>query len=182
MIINEAPLKGVLVMTPRILSDERGYFYESYLAKNHVHNHIPPFVQENHSRSKKNVLRGLHFQQQPNPQGKLVSVIRGEVWDVVVDIRRSSTTFGQWFGIYLNDTNHIQVYIPPGFAHGFCVISDEADFYYKCTDYYCQQSEQGILWNDPTLAIPWPVTDPILSQKDMTHPLFHSVSQHVLFT
>ena len=124
-----------------------------------------PFVQDNHSRSSKGVLRGLHFQK-TKPQGKLVRVVRGEVYDVAVDIRKGSPTFGQWEGVILSEENKTQLWVPPGFAHGFVVLSDTADFEYKCTDYYDPSDEGSILWNDPDLDIPWPIDNPILSNKD----------------
>jgi len=123
------------------------------------------FVQDNHSRSSKNVLRGLHFQK-TNPQGKLVRVVRGEVFDVAVDIRRDSPTYGQWEGVLLSEENKKQFWIPPGLAHGFVVLTDVADFEYKCTDYYNPQHEECLLWNDPAVGIDWPVTQPLLSEKD----------------
>jgi dTDP-4-dehydrorhamnose 3,5-epimerase len=171
MEIKESPLQGIIIIQPKTFKDERGYFYESYQQKRYAELGLPPFVQDNVSRSKKNVLRGLHFQS-PHPQGKLVYVTRGHVFDVVVDIRKDSPTYGEWFGINLNDENHTQMYIPPGFAHGFCVLSDEADFHYKCTDYYYPQSEGGIIWNDKKLNISWPVENPVLSAKDKTFPEF----------
>ncbi len=129
------PLAGLIIIEPKVFKDNRGYFYEGFQQKRYSELGIPAFVQDNSSRSTRNVIRGLHYQL-PAIQGKLVDVTRGKVWDVVIDIRVSSPTFGQWAGFTLSDENHIQFYIPPGFAHGFCVLSEEADFYYKCTDYY----------------------------------------------
>ena len=163
-----------------MLTDNRGYFFEASQHERYGQSGIPAFVQQNLSRSNKNVLRGLHYQL-PKAQGKLVGVTRGEVWDVAIDIRRSSPTFGKWFGIILNDQNHTQLYIPPGFAHGFCVLSDEADFYYQCTDFYSPQHEQGVAWNDPLLNIDWPVQQPILSTKDQTYPTIDQISHDKLF-
>lgn len=171
MDIRQAPLPGLIIIQPKTFEDERGYFYESFQHKRYAELGIPPFVQDNSSRSKKNVLRGLHFQS-PHPQGKLVYVTRGHVWDVAVDIRNNSPTYGQWFGLHLSDENHTQMYIPQGFAHGFCVLSDEADFHYKCTDYYFPEAEQGIIWNDKKLNIPWPLENPVLSAKDQLFPEF----------
>jgi dTDP-4-dehydrorhamnose 3,5-epimerase len=171
MKITEGDLPGLLIITPNVFADSRGYFFEDFQNQRYTQYGIPPFVQSNISRSKQNVLRGLHYQD-PNAQGKLVGVTRGSVWDVVVDIRPDSATYGKWFGIILSDENHIQMYVPPGFAHGFCVLSDEADFYYKCTDYYSPANEKGIAWNDATLNIPWPVKNPVLSDKDQTYPSF----------
>jgi dTDP-4-dehydrorhamnose 3,5-epimerase len=171
MEISEAKLPGILIITPSVYTDTRGYFFEDFQKNRYEQHGIPAFVQSNLSRSKRNVLRGLHYQE-PQAQGKLVGVTRGTVWDVVVDIRPESVTFGQWFGITLSDENHTQMYIPPGFAHGFCVLSDEADFYYKCTEYYAPSCEHGIAWNDKTLAIDWPITNPILAAKDEQYPRF----------
>ncbi len=180
MKIVEGPLKGLLIIEPRVFTDSRGFFYETFQQQRYEENNIPLFVQDNTSRSKRNVLRGLHYQL-PNPQGKLVYVTRGAVWDVVVDIRKSSATFGQWFGIHLTDENHTQLYVPAGFAHGFCVLSDEADFHYKCTDYYSPGNEHGIAWNDKKLNIPWPVENPVLSPKDEVYPSLHEVAHESLF-
>jgi len=180
MQITTSPLHGLMIIQPKIFQDNRGYFYEVFQQKRYEEMGIPAFVQDNFSRSTRNVLRGLHYQL-PNPQGKLVYVTRGSVWDVAVDIRKSSPTFGQWFGMELNDENHTQLYIPPGFAHGFCVLSDEADFHYKCTDYYTPGAEQGIAWNDATLNIPWPVQNPVLSPKDELFPCLHEHTHEKLF-
>lgn len=178
--ISPAPLEGLLIIQPRVFSDDRGYFFETYQTQRYTECGMPPFVQDNLSRSQKNVLRGLHYQL-PHAQGKLVSVIQGTVWDVAVDIRRSSPTFGQWFGITLSEENHTQFYIPPGFAHGFCVLSDDVIFSYKCTDFYTPQAEHGIAWNDPSLNIPWPVSEPILSPKDKIYPNLNEVTHDDLF-
>ncbi len=180
MKISAGPLNGLMIIEPRIFSDERGEFFETYQQERYTQHGIPPFVQDNTSRSKRNVMRGLHFQL-PHPQGKLVYVTRGEVWDVVVDIRVSSSSFGQWFGITLSEQNHTQMYVPPGFAHGFCVLSDEADFHYKCTDFYMPGAEHGIIWNDASLNIPWPVKTPLLSPKDAALPLLHEIPHEQLF-
>ena len=180
MKVSKTPLDGIIVIEPAIFSDLRGCFYEGFQAKKYADLGIPAFVQDNFSQSKKHVLRGLHYQN-PHDQGKLVGVTRGSVFDVVVDIRPASTTFGQWFGITLNDENHTQMYIPPGFAHGFCVLSDTADFYYKCTDYYSPQHEHGIAWNDKQLNISWPVAQPILSPKDEHYPTLQEIAHHELF-
>jgi dTDP-4-dehydrorhamnose 3,5-epimerase len=159
------------VIEPTLYRDHRGYFYEGFHQKRYAECAIPPMVQMNLSHSAKNVLRGLHYQL-PNAQGKLVSVIQGRIFDVAVDIRSSSPTFGKHFSIVLDDEKHAALYIPPGFAHGFCVLSDTADVMYQCTDFYAKDSEHGILWNDATLNIPWPVKDPILSEKDQIYPTF----------
>lgn len=162
-------IPDVVLLEPKVFGDERGFFLESFnLARFEAVVGKPvAFVQDNHSRSAKNVLRGLHYQIQ-QPQGKLVRVVRGKVFDVVVDIRRSSTTFGKWVGIELSEDNHRQLWVPPGFAHGFLVLSDFADFLYKTTDYYAPQHERCIAWNDPALGIEWPLHQgiPRLSSKD----------------
>lgn len=166
MQIIDTKLSGVKRIIPKVFGDSRGFFFETFQAERYqplLGNLV--FVQDNLSRSTQGVLRGLHYQL-PYSQGKLVWVTRGEVLDVVVDIRHGSPTFGQVETFILNDENHEQVYIPPGLAHGFCVLSDVADFYYKCTDYYQPSAERGVIWNDPDLAIEWPVKNPILSPKD----------------
>src|SRR4051812_1402499 len=145
------PLAGLLRIEPRVFGDSRGYFLETYQQARFMDRGMPgPFVQDNSSRSRRGTLRGLHFQS-PQPQAKLVFVTRGEIWDVAVDLRRSSATFGQWYGVTLSEFNHWQLYVPEGFAHGFCVISEEADVSYKCTGYYAPANEQTLLWNDPEL-------------------------------
>jgi dTDP-4-dehydrorhamnose 3,5-epimerase len=179
MNIIKTPLEGLLVIEPKVLSDSRGFFYETFQLDRYNEAGIPSFVQDNVSRSRQNVLRGLHFQF-PHPQGKLISVICGSVFDVVVDIRLSSSTFGQWFSILLNDENHQQLYIPPGFAHGFCVMSETSDFYYQCTDFYMPACEHGIAFNDPQLNIPWPSKCPLLSAKDNNYPLLNEIPHEQL--
>lgn len=161
-----AGLPDVLVVTPDHYSDDRGFFLETYSERKYLDLGIPSrFLQDNHSRSRRGTIRGLHFQR-PNPQGKLVYVTRGTVWDVAVDIRPGSPAFGKWFGIELSDTAPRQLYIPPGFAHGFCVLSESADFVYKCTAYYSPADEHTLLWSDPDLAIDWKVAEPIVSPRD----------------
>ncbi len=170
MNVIETELPGVLLIEPNVFGDSRGFFMETYSESRYREAGIPgPFVQDNHSRSRKGVLRGLHYQLL-QPQGKLVWVTHGRVFDVAVDVRRGSPTFGRWAGAILDDRNHHQFYVPPGFAHGFCVLSDQVDFVYKCNDYYHPQSEQGILWNDPDIGIEWPELDMILSDKDISNP------------
>lgn len=181
MEISETPLSGLLVIKPKVFKDERGHFYEMFHQHRYLDHGFPPFVQDNLSYSKKNVLRGLHYQL-PQAQGKLVGVTQGEIWDVAVDLRLSSLTFGKWYGICLNDQNHLQLYIPPGFAHGFCVLSDFANFYYKCTEFYTTETEKGIAWNDPQLNIHWPIQTPLLSSKDKQHPFFSELTHDILFT
>jgi dTDP-4-dehydrorhamnose 3,5-epimerase len=167
MKISHSKLKGCVIIEPRIFGDDRGFFLETFQAVRYEQEAgiDLPFVQDNHSRSARGVLRGLHFQK-TKPQGKLVRVVRGEVYDVAVDIRRGSATFGDWEGVILSEDNKKQFWVPPGFAHGFVVLSDTADFEYKCTDYYDPSDEGSILWNDPDLDIPWPITNPVLSTKD----------------
>ncbi|MQA39751.1 dTDP-4-dehydrorhamnose 3,5-epimerase [Rugamonas aquatica] len=168
------PLEGLLVLEPRVFGDDRGFFYESFNARRFAEltGVILPFVQDNHSRSAKGVLRGLHYQIQ-QAQGKLVRVTAGSVFDVAVDLRKSSPTFGQWFGTELSAENKKQMWIPPGFAHGFVVTSDAAEFLYKTTDYWAPEHERAILWNDPAIGILWPALDaaPLLSGKDQAAAL-----------
>ncbi len=180
MKLTDTPLPGLILIQPSVFGDTRGYFYEVYQQQRYADHGIPSFVQDNVSRSKRNVLRGLHYQL-PEAQGKLVWVTRGSVWDVAVDIRRQSKTFGQWFGITLSDESHTQLYIPPGFAHGFCVLSEYADLHYKCTHAYFPAAEHGIAWNDTTLKISWPVTQPILSPKDEIYPGLNEIADEHLF-
>lgn len=164
-------LPGVLVIEPKVFGDHRGFFLETYHARILAEAGIDkPFVQDNHSRSKQGVLRGLHYQLE-QPQGKLVRAARGKIFDVAVDVRKSSPYFGQWCGMMLDDEQLRMMFIPPGYAHGFVVLSDIADCIYKCTDYYHPQSEQGILWNDPDIGIAWPISDISLSEKDRHNPL-----------
>ena len=161
---------GVVLCVPKVFRDERGFFLEYYRADQYRAGGIADtFVQDNRSSSRKNVLRGLHFQLR-KPQAKLVSCIRGEIFDVAVDIRKGSPTFGKWSAAVLSADNHHQLYVPRGFAHGFCVLSDVAEIQYKCSDYYDPTDDHGVLWNDPFLAIDWPVTDPVLSAKDVVQP------------
>ncbi len=161
-----SPISDVLIIEPDLFGDERGFFMETWHADEFAtHGISVPFVQDNHSRSQHGVLRGLHYQLN-RPQGKLVRVASGAVYDVAVDIRRGSTTYGQWVGVELNQDNHRQMYIPPGFAHGFCVLSEFADFLYKCTDYYVPEDEQGIIWNDQDIGIEWPGLEFVVSEKD----------------
>ena len=175
MKVNKAPLDGVLIVEPKIFEDPRGVFYEAYSAEKYEKYGISAhFVQDNHSISEKGVLRGLHYQINPG-QAKLVRVTRGEVFDVVLDIRKESSTYGKWWSLNLSETNKLQLYIPVGFAHGFCVLSESVEFLYKCSDYYSSENERGVLWNDPDLAIDWPVKNPILSEKDKLYPHFKAI-------
>lgn len=171
MKIAHTRLPGVVLIEPVVHGDERGFFVETF----HVQRYgelagiAAHFVQDNHSRSQRGVLRGLHLQT-TQPQGKLVRVARGEVFDVAADVNPNSPTFGRWVGVILSEVNHRQLWIPPGYAHGYLVLSEFADFEYKCTDYYHPKSETGVVWNDPQLAIEWPLDDPILSAKDRVLP------------
>lgn len=167
MKVIQTSLKGCVIIEPKVFGDDRGFFLETFQAGRYAKDAgiELPFVQDNYSRSSKGVLRGLHFQK-TKPQGKLVRVVRGEVYDVAVDIRKGSSTFGQWEGVVLSEENKKQFWVPPGFAHGFLVLSDGADFEYKCTDYYDPNDEGAINYSDPDLNISWPMQDVLLSQKD----------------
>lgn len=170
MKITTTALPGVLIIETRAFGDTRGFFLESFQVERYAKAGITqPFVQDNHSRSQRGVLRGLHFQR-TRPQGKLVSVSRGSVFDVAVDIDPHSATFGQYVATELSDDNHLQLWIPPGYAHGFCVLSEVADFHYKCTDFYDPEDEGGLIWNDPDVNIAWPLDNPFLSEKDQKLP------------
>jgi dTDP-4-dehydrorhamnose 3,5-epimerase len=177
MKVTPTALPEVLVIEPKVFGDERGFFTESFnqRAFNEAVGYEVNFVQDNHSRSARGVLRGLHYQLPPHAQGKLVRVVSGAVFDVVVDMRRSSPNFGKWAGEELSAANHKQLWIPPGFAHGFLVLSDTADFLYKTTDYYAPQAEGSVRWNDAHLAIQWPDAGvpPQLSAKDVSAPDFN---------
>jgi dTDP-4-dehydrorhamnose 3,5-epimerase len=168
----------VKIIKPKVFGDDKGFFLETFHAARYAEQAgiDLPFVQDNHSRSTKGVLRGLHFQK-TKPQGKLVRVVSGEVFDVAVDIRRDSPIFGQWAGVILSEQNKRQFWVPPGFAHGFVVLSDTADFEYKCTDYYDPADEGAIRWDDPDLAIDWPINQPLISDKDANAPWFKDALQ-----
>jgi dTDP-4-dehydrorhamnose 3,5-epimerase len=170
MKVTPQAVPDVLLVEPKVFGDARGFFLESFQARRYAEAGIlGPFVQDNLSRSARGTLRGLHFQE-PMAQGKLVTVLRGSVFDVAADVRRGSPTFGRWVGVELSEENHRQLWIPPGFAHGFCVTSEVADFFYKCTELYSPASERAIVWNDPDLGIKWPVAEPLLSAKDGAAP------------
>jgi dTDP-4-dehydrorhamnose 3,5-epimerase len=170
MRVTETSLPGVLLIEPVVHRDGRGFFIETYHADRYrEHGIAAPFVQDNHSRSIQGTLRGLHLQVQ-RPQGKLIHVIEGEIFDVAVDVRRGSSAFGRWVSVNLSADNFRQVYVPPGFAHGFCVISPIAQVEYKCTEVYDPASEIGIAWNDSAIGIAWPTREPRLSARDSTHP------------
>jgi len=169
-------LPGVIILEPDVYKDDRGFFFESFRENRYAEYGIDlPFVQDNVSRSCKNVLRGLHTQKE-HAQGKLVQALVGQVFDVAVDLRTGSPTFGEWESVILDDQNHRQFYVPPGFAHGFCVLSDDAIFAYKCTDYYTFEYEVGIRWDDPDIGIKWPIENPILSGKDAVLPLLREIA------
>ncbi|MGQ0552790.1 MAG: dTDP-4-dehydrorhamnose 3,5-epimerase [Planctomycetota bacterium] len=168
-------LAGVIVVEPKVFRDERGFFFESWRADRWKEGGVTgDFVQDNHSRSVRGTLRGLHAQWR-RPQGKLVRVLQGEIFDVAVDVRKSSPTFGRWVGEHLSSENCRQLWVPAGFIHGFCVLSETAEVEYKCTDYYDPGGEIGVLWNDPDIGIEWPVREPILSAKDAAAPRLKDV-------
>ena len=170
MEIQTAPIPGLLIVVPKIFRDERGFFMESWRKELWSAAGIgPDFAQDNHSASTKNTLRGLHFQSSPG-QGKLLRCTRGRIWDVAVDLRPGSPTLGKWFGLELDDVECRQFWIPVGFAHGFCVLSDYAEVQYKCTAPYDPATECGIAWDDPEIAVDWPVKTPLLSRRDQTNP------------
>ena len=181
MNIIKTTLEGVLIIEPTVFGDERGYFYESFNAKQFQEQTgiEVNFIQDNESKSKYGVVRGLHFQSGEYAQAKLVHVAKGRILDIAVDIREKSPTFGQYIAVELSDVNHRQLFIPRGFAHGFSVLSEDAVFQYKCDNYYNPQSERGILWNDPSIGIDWqlPVSDIILSEKDKKHPLLKDLCE-----
>ena len=175
MRITPLDLEGALIIEPDVYTDGRGFFKETYQQKRYKDHGVKAiFVQDNLSFSRKNTLRGLHFQN-PRPQAKLVQVIQGEVLDVIVDIRLGSPTFGKWAGVRLSADNHRQLFAPPGFAHGYCVLSEAAVFSYKCSDYYSPESEKGILWSDPDIGIVWPTKEPVLSDKDKAYPRLRDI-------
>ena len=177
MKVIKAHLDGLVLIEPQVFKDPRGYFFETFQAERYKENGIAcNFVQDNLSYSTKNTLRGLHYQY-PSGQAKLVSVMRGEVLDVVVDIRRGSPTFGQWEGVTLSAENHRQLFVPEGFAHGFCVLSEDALFVYKCSDYYAPAAEHGIAWDDPDMGIGWPLEQPLMSEKDTCYPRLRDVDE-----
>ena len=163
-------IEGLLIFEPKVFRDDRGFFVETFQKERYAALGVGPFVQDNWSRSKKGVLRGLHFQQ-PRPQGKLVMVTRGAAWDVAVDIRKGSPTYGKHVSCELSEANARQFWVPAGFAHGFLALSDDTDFLYKCTEVFVPEAEGAIRWDDPDLAIPWPLPSPLVSAKDQKAPL-----------
>lgn len=174
------PLEGLLIIEPRVFKDDRGYFFESYNKKafQAATGLEIDFVQDNQARSTINVLRGLHFQNPPHAQTKLIRTLSGAIWDVVVDIRKSSATFGKWFGVELSDENKRQLLVPKGFAHGYSVLSETAEVFYKCDDFYSKEDEGGVLFNDPQLNIDWKINpaEALVSEKDMKQPLLKNMT------
>jgi dTDP-4-dehydrorhamnose 3,5-epimerase len=184
MISRTTDIRGLIIIEPKVHADHRGYFFESFHQENCLRTGIhETFVQDNESKSAKGVVRGLHYQMEPFAQAKLVRVIEGEVFDVAVDLRKGSPTFGKWFGICLNGTNKLQLFIPEGFAHGFSVLSETAVFSYKCSKYYNQASERGIRFDDPSLAIDWriPLNEQSSSEKDRNAPLFIDAEMNFIY-
>jgi dTDP-4-dehydrorhamnose 3,5-epimerase len=173
MEIIKTDIEGLLIIKPRFFEDERGYFFESYNREEFLRAGIDvSFVQDNESKSRKDVVRGMHLQAPPFEQGKLVRVIRGSVLDVAVDIRKNSPTFGKWAAIELSAANKLMYWIPPGFAHGFRTLEDDTVFFYKCTNVYNREAEQGFIWNDPDIHIDWGIASPVMSERDSQAPLF----------
>lgn len=182
MKIKEANIKGIFIIEPDIFSDERGYFCETFSSQKFKNLGVDTnFVQDNISVSKKGVVRGLHFQVVPKAQSKLCQVLRGKVLDVAVDLRRDSPTFAEHFSIELSEENHLQLYIPQGFAHGFAVLSDDTIFHYKCSDYYSKEHERAIRYDDPILNINWHIKNPIVSGKDKNAELFNDIKNQIKF-
>ena len=179
----KSKIPNVVLIEPRLFPDDRGYFFESFKESEFASNGITTkFVQDNFSHSVKGVLRGLHYQKNPKVQAKLVTVLRGEIFDVAIDIRKNSPTFGQWIGEILSDENHKSLYIPEGFAHGFCVLSAEADVIYKVNNEYSPENERGILWNDPQIDIMWPIDTPLLHEKDSALPILEDADIDFIYT
>ena len=174
-IFKQLKIPDVISITPHIFNDERGYFFENFNHFAFKQDNIDlNFIQENFSKSKKNVIRGLHFQKNPKAQAKLVTAVSGEIFDVAVDLRKNSPTFGKWVSEILSEINHKSLYIPEGFAHGFCVLSESATVMYKINQEYSPDHEQGIIWNDPDIDISWPISESIISEKDQNLPLFRN--------
>src|ERR1043165_3334505 len=174
MKITTTPIEGLLILEPKVHGDDRGYFFESYNMRQleMLAGYSTPFVQDNQARSVKNVLRGLHYQNYPVPQAKLIRVLEGSIWDVVVDIRKNSPTYKQWFGIELSAENKLQFLIPHGFAHGYAVLSETSEVFYKCDNFYDKETESGVLYNDPEIGVDWKIDlkDAMLSEKDKKQP------------
>ena len=177
--INQLAIPGVMVIRPKVFSDQRGFFLETYKYSDFAQAGIRDrFVQDNHSRSISGTLRGLHYQKNPKAQGKLVGCVRGSIFDVAVDIRKGSPSYAKWVGGELSEDNHSLLYIPPGFAHGFLVLSDTAEVFYRCTEEYSPEHDRGIIWNDPDINIAWPVAEPVLSEKDRALPLLRDAENN----
>lgn len=175
-------IPDVVLIEARAFGDDRGFFAETYKASDFAAHGVPQrFVQDNHSHSQRGVLRGLHYQKDPAAQGKLVLCVRGEIFDVAVDIRRGSPTYGQWVGETLSHDNHRLLWVPPGFAHGFCVLSEEADVLYKVTAEYAPEYDRGVRWNDPAIGVRWPVAEPLLSPKDAAAPLLAEADNNFVY-
>lgn len=184
MNVIKTEIEGLVIIEPRLFRDARGYFFESFSEREFAEKVAPvKFVQDNESRSSYGVLRGLHFQKPPYAQAKLVRVVKGRVLDVAVDLRKGSPTYGKYVAVELSEDNHLQFFLPRGFAHGFCVLSDEVVFQYKCDNYYAPQSEGAVIWNDPDLGIDWriPQEDVVLSDKDRCHPAFKELDDVFFF-
>ncbi|MBN1764765.1 MAG: dTDP-4-dehydrorhamnose 3,5-epimerase [Sedimentisphaerales bacterium] len=178
--IQSTDLPGVLVIKPQVFGDKRGFFLETFNQKTYAEAGLERvFIQDNLSHSCRGVIRGLHYQLN-HPQGKLVFVVKGEIFDVAVDIRKGSPSFGQWTGVHLSENNHKQIFVPEGFAHGFCVLSDEADVIYKCTDLYTPGDDYGILWSDEHINVDWPVQNPVVSEKDQKNPCLSELAEDKL--
>ncbi len=172
-------ISEVILVEPKVFPDERGFFLESFKESIFTENGINTrFVQDNYSHSIKGVLRGFHYQKNPKAQAKLVTTIKGEIFDVAVDIRKSSPTYGKWVGEILSDQNHKLLYVPEGFAHGFCVLSDEADVFYKVNQEFSAENDRGMLWNDPTVGVKWPIENPIISKKDQQQPVLEKTDNN----
>lgn len=179
MEFSRTSIPDVILVQPTIHRDQRGFFLETYRANTYAEGGIEPaFVQDNHSHSLRGALRGLHIQVSP-PQGKLVRAAAGQIFDVAVDVRIGSPTYLQWVGVNLSDMDHHQLYLPPGFLHGFCVLSEEADVAYKCTDYYAAKGELTVAWDDPAIGIEWPISDPILSSRDAAAPGIQEIEERL---
>jgi dTDP-4-dehydrorhamnose 3,5-epimerase len=175
-------IPDVILVTPSVFSDERGFFTETYKQADFAKAGITEnFSQDNYSRSSKDVLRGLHYQKEPLAQGKLVRCVKGRIFDVAVDIRKGSPFFGKWVCVELNEDNHLMMYVPPGFAHGFVVLSSLAEVSYKCTREYSPEHDRGIVWNDPEIGIDWPVSAPLLSPRDAAHPALRNADNNFIF-
>jgi dTDP-4-dehydrorhamnose 3,5-epimerase len=174
--ISSLEISGLLLIEPEIHPDERGLFFELYKGSSLADYGLPAFVQDNVSISKKNVIRGLHFQSEPYGQGKFVAVLKGRIFDVAVDVRKNSPSFGKYVSVFLDDASRRMMYVPPGFAHGFCALSDENIVLYKNTKEYCPEHDNGIIWNDPKIGIDWPCKDPLLSKKDSAFSTLREIS------